>query len=40
MISEESYCTELRTVLDADYTRLHGLTRDELRYTPFGIDPK
>jgi len=20
--------------------RLYGLTRDELRYTPFGVDPK
>jgi hypothetical protein len=26
--------------LDAYYARLYGLTRDELRYTPFGVDPK
>jgi len=26
--------------LDAYYARLYGLIRDELRYTPFGVDPK
>ena len=26
--------------MDAYYARLYGLTRDELRYTPFGVDPK
>ena len=30
----------LRPELDAYYARLYGLTRDELRYTPFGVDPK
>jgi len=28
--------THLRAELDAYYARLYGLTRDELRYTPFG----
>ena len=32
--------TDCRTELDANYARLYGLTRDELRYTPFGVDPK
>ncbi len=32
--------TQLRTELDAYYARLYGLTRDELRYTPFGVGPK
>jgi hypothetical protein len=31
---------QLRVELDAYYARLCGLTRDELRYTPFGVDPK
>ena len=31
---------QLRAELDAYYARLYGLTRDELRYTPFGVDPK
>jgi hypothetical protein len=26
--------------LDAYYARLYGLTRDDLRYTPCGVDPK
>ena len=30
----------LRGQLDACYTRLYGFTRDEMRYTPFGVDPK
>ena len=25
---------------DAYYASLYSLTRDELRYTPFGVDPK
>jgi len=29
-----------RAELDATHARLYGLTRDELRYTPFGVDPK
>ena len=29
-----------RTSLDAYHARLYGLTCDELRYTPFGVDPK
>ena len=29
-----------RAELDASYTCLYGLTRDELRYTPCGVDPK
>ena len=33
-------CTQFRAELDAYYVRLYGLTRDELRYTPFGVDPK
>jgi hypothetical protein len=32
--------TRLRAELDAYYARLYGLTRDELQYTPFGVDPK
>jgi hypothetical protein len=31
---------QLRAELDTHYARLDGLTRDELRYTPFGVDPK
>ena len=31
---------QLRAELDAYYARLYGLTRDELRYTPYGVDPK
>ena len=31
---------QLRAELDAYYARLYGLTRDELCYTPFGVDPK
>jgi hypothetical protein len=31
---------QLRAELDAYYARLYGLTRDELRYTPIGVDPK
>ena len=31
---------QVRAELDAYYARLYGLTRDELRYTPFGVDPK
>jgi hypothetical protein len=26
--------------LDAYCARLYGLTRDELHYTPYGVDPK
>jgi hypothetical protein len=42
---EKSYgkvprCAQLRDELDAFYSRLYGLTRDELRYTPCGVDPK
>ena len=29
-----------RAELDAYYARLYGLARDELRYTPFGVEPK
>jgi hypothetical protein len=29
-----------RAQLDAYYPRLYGLSRDELRYTPYGVDPK
>ena len=32
----ELVCAEL----DAYYARLYGLTRDELRYAPYGVDPK
>ncbi len=31
---------QLRTELDAYYARLHGLTRDELRYTLLVVDSK
>ena len=31
---------QFRAPLDAYYARLYGLTRDELRYTPLGVDPK
>ena len=31
---------QLRAELDACYACLYGLTRDELRYTPCGVDPK
>ena len=31
---------QVRTELDAYYARLDGLTCDELRCTPFGVDPK
>jgi len=31
---------QFRAELDATYARLYGLTRDELRYTSYGIDPK
>lgn len=31
---------QIRAELDAYYARLYGLARDELRYTPFGIDPE
>ena len=31
---------QLRAELDAYYARLYGLTRDELRYTPYGVDHK
>jgi hypothetical protein len=31
---------QVRAELDAYYARLYGLTRDELRYTPYGVDPK
>ena len=37
---DEDRRAELRAELDAYYARLYGLTRDELRYTPFGVDPK
>ena len=30
----------MKDELNAYYARLYGLTRDELRYTPFGVDPK
>ena len=26
--------------LDSYYARLYALTRDELRYTPYGLNPK
>jgi hypothetical protein len=29
-----------RTELDAYYVRLYGLTRDELRYMPYNVNPK
>lgn len=32
--------TQLHAKLDAYYTHLYGLTRDKLRYTPCGVDPK
>ena len=31
---------QVRAELDAYYAHLYGLTRDELRYTPTGVDPK
>lgn len=31
---------QIRAELDAYYGRLYGLTRDELRYTPSGVDRK
>jgi len=31
---------KLHAELDATYTHLCGLTRDELCYTPFSVDPK
>ena len=31
---------DCRAKLDAYSTPLYGLTRDELRYTPYGVDPK
>ena len=31
---------QLRAEVDACYARLYGLTCDELRYTPTGVDPK
>ncbi len=36
----EVRCAQLRAELDAYYARLYGLTRDELRYTHCGVDPK
>lgn len=30
---------QLRAELSARYAHLYGLTRDELRYTPLGVDP-
>ena len=37
---DEDRRVQLRAELDAYYARLYGLTRDELRYTPFAVDPK
>ena len=31
---------QLRAELDTTCARLYGLNRDELRYTPFGVNPK
>lgn len=31
---------QFRAELDVYYTRLYGLTRDELRYSPYGVHPK
>jgi hypothetical protein len=37
---DEVHRAQVRVELDAYYARLYGLTRDELRYTPVGVDPK
>jgi hypothetical protein len=37
---EEVRHPRLRAELDPYFARLYGLTRDELRYTPCGVDPK
>jgi hypothetical protein len=36
VLTHEQLCTEL----NAHYARLSSLICDELRYTPFGVDPK